>query len=107
MADTDFNDIENDETIGSIENFKNPSKTKSKKLSTTIPIIQANNLNENVDPKKLKYLQVKRPTPQENLPPSDHKSIQSTVPDFYKMTKDEVVDILQKNICYFNEEGKI
>lgn len=98
--------MNDDDSIGSIENFKNSSKIKSKKLSTTIPIIQANNLNENIDPKKLKYLQAKR-KPQEALPPSDHKSIQSTVPDFYKMTKDEVVDILQKNICYFNEEGRI
>ena len=101
-----FQENQSDNLIGSIKNFKSNSNSKKSPLikSAEIPIIKSQNilLNDSESMPK-KVLEINR-----NLiktkDESSHKLLLSEVPKWDYITVDEGAAILQKNICYFNEE---
>ena len=101
-----FQENQSDNLIGSIKNFKSNSIYKKNTLvkSAEIPIIKSQNilLSDSVSTPK-KSLEINKNL-NKTKDESSHKLLMSEVPNWDYITVDEGAAILQKNICYFNEE---
>lgn len=101
----DKNPKQNDDLFGSIQNFKK-RQTKIKTDNTTIPIVQSKNLKD--DDSINQKLNFKSSEMNKSIEDSvsQHKLLQSEVPNWTNFTLDEAVNILKTHICYNNEERK-
>ena len=98
------------ESFGSLrKTAKNHSMKYDKSDEQIVPIIKARNLCQEYEMRPAQKIQsAKKDMSEESALRKDsyHKELRREVPDWFKMTKEETVEILKKNICYINEESK-
>jgi hypothetical protein len=96
-----------DISIGSIRNLKEKYKPKKKPtISEEIPIIQSKNITE--DDENEANFQLRKPSGNNNPKKmtSQHKILQSEIPNWNFITLEEAAKILKSHICYHDEERK-
>jgi hypothetical protein len=96
-----------DDSIGSVRGFKEPTAKAraAKEPMAEIPIIKSRNLTENdANEKNFQLKKQKEKNDKISQITSQHKLLQSEVPDWTRVTVDEAAAILNTHVCYFNEE---
>jgi hypothetical protein len=93
-----------DDLIGSVRGFNRSERKKVETVQTEIPIIRSRNLTENDSNEKNFRVSNQEKSGKRDERLSQHKLLQSEVPDWSRVTVDEAANILKSHVCYYNEE---
>ena len=100
---------ESDQSLGSAVNYLNTKSEKQKPNRGEIPIIRSTKMVQDDDQNKNTIkagLEMKSSSKEKKFKESNHKELLKDIPNWEHLTIDQGALILQKNICYFNEERK-